>query len=194
MWFIILLWVLFGVSHSVLASNRVKQAVHQSGDVFHRYYRIAYNLFSTVFLLLILYFNVTLDAGNRLLPQLSMLSICGYLLMLTGIAVLIAAFTTFDWKEFLGISYLKETVQPASALVTKGLYAYVRHPLYFGIILLTAGYFLVQPTVLAGASAITIFIYLIIGSRLEEKKLTEHFGTAYTDYCKRVKMLIPFVF
>lgn len=194
MWYIILLWVLFGVSHSVLASNRVKQAVHRGGSVFHRYYRIAYNLFSALFLLLILYFTLTLDAGNRLLPEQIAVSIGGYSLMLAGVAVLVAAFAAFDWKEFLGISYLKETVQPASALVTTGLYGYVRHPLYFGIILLTAGYFLVQPTAVVGASAITIFIYLIVGSRLEEKKLTEHFGTSYIEYSKRVKMLIPFVF
>ena len=76
----------------------------------------------------------------------------------------------------------------------KGLNAYVRNPLYFGIIIFIFGYFIHQPTWMNFVSLIIIYAYLYIGTALEEKKLETVFGEEYRQYKKRVKMLIPFLF
>ena len=38
------------------------------------------------------------------------------------------------------------------------------------------------------------YLYILIGSKLEERKLRNHFGQAYADYAKKVKALIPYVY
>jgi protein-S-isoprenylcysteine O-methyltransferase Ste14 len=77
-------------------------------------------------------------------------------------------------------------------LNTSGLNAQVRHPLYFGTLLALWGTFLLYPTdaslLVAGVST----LYLLIGSKLEERKLEQQFGDAYRSYQRKVPMLIPF--
>jgi protein-S-isoprenylcysteine O-methyltransferase Ste14 len=63
----------------------------------------------------------------------------------------------------------------------------MRHPLYSGTFFLVAGVLLWHPTVaIALFFAITI-LYIEIGSRLEERKLTEEFGQAYSTYARNRK-------
>lgn len=77
-------------------------------------------------------------------------------------------------------------------LVTTGPYAYVRHPIYSGIILATLGsaigenLFWLIPLVLAG-------VYFIVSAKAEEKNMVQEFPDQYPAYQARTKMLIPFV-
>ena len=69
-------------------------------------------------------------------------------------------------------------------------YKYVRHPLYFGIILgLWATPFM---TITHLVFAILLTAYIIIGVMLEEKDLSKEFGEQYRAYKKKTPMLIPF--
>jgi protein-S-isoprenylcysteine O-methyltransferase Ste14 len=77
-------------------------------------------------------------------------------------------------------------------LVVSGLNRYVRHPLYFATLLLLLGYFLRQPDRSHAITAALGLAYLLIGTRLEERKLVATFGQAYRDYQQKVPMLIPF--
>ena len=86
----------------------------------------------------------------------------------------------------------KQSSPSPEILQTKGLNAYVRHPLYFAILIIVWGFFLFRPTDLVLTIAIVSTIYIYIGTQLEEKKLIEEFGEAYRDYQKKVKMLFPF--
>jgi len=71
-----------------------------------------------------------------------------------------------------------------------GLLGIVRHPMYLAVIILlwcntfTASEIVVN-TVLT--------LYIIIGTRLEERKLVLEFGDLYIRYQQEVPMLIPFV-
>jgi protein-S-isoprenylcysteine O-methyltransferase Ste14 len=80
----------------------------------------------------------------------------------------------------------------AESLVTQGVFAHCRNPLYLGNILVIAGV----------AIAANSFFFLIIGLPLflfaylciiiaEEKYLEDKFGADYIDYCKRVNRFIP---
>jgi protein-S-isoprenylcysteine O-methyltransferase Ste14 len=77
-------------------------------------------------------------------------------------------------------------------LITSGPYAFVRHPIYAGIILAMFGsaigetIFWLIPLVLVGA-------YFIYSARSEEKIMAREFRDAYPAYQKRTKMLVPFL-
>jgi protein-S-isoprenylcysteine O-methyltransferase Ste14 len=77
-------------------------------------------------------------------------------------------------------------------LVTSGPYAYVRHPIYSGILLALVG------TALATAPPVFVVFFLCLGgfyyaARAEERDMTEQFPDAYPAYKQRTKMLIPFL-
>jgi protein-S-isoprenylcysteine O-methyltransferase Ste14 len=74
-------------------------------------------------------------------------------------------------------------------LVVRGLYRWVRHPLY------TAGLVLIwlSPVMTANLLALNagLTIYIVAGAMLEERKLQAEFGEAYAAYKRRTPMLIP---
>lgn len=78
-------------------------------------------------------------------------------------------------------------------LVTGGPYAYVRHPIYTGILLAMLGsalgesVFWVLPLLLFGG-------YFIHSARAEERLMLEQFPEQYPGYRERTKMLLPFLF
>ena len=77
-------------------------------------------------------------------------------------------------------------------LVTCGPYAYVRHPIYTGIMLAMLGSALAtRPLWLALFPLYLVFF--IFSARVEEKMLLAQFPNAYPAYRRRTKMLIPFV-
>ncbi|HJU22776.1 MAG TPA: isoprenylcysteine carboxylmethyltransferase family protein [Casimicrobiaceae bacterium] len=75
-------------------------------------------------------------------------------------------------------------------LVTTGPYAYIRHPIYAGILLAMLGSTIassvvwVLPLILFG----TYFVY---SARREEELMTSQFPEAYPAYMKRSNMLLP---
>lgn len=92
-------------------------------------------------------------------------------------------------------TYLSRTikVQEGQKVIDTGLYAIVRHPMYFATVLL----FLSIPFVLGSLYSFFIFMFypVIIGFRIKgEEKLLEKELSGYSDYKKKVKYrLIPFV-
>jgi protein-S-isoprenylcysteine O-methyltransferase Ste14 len=78
------------------------------------------------------------------------------------------------------------------ALVTTGPYAFVRHPIYTGMLLAMLGSTIAEsalwtlPLALLGA-------YFIFSARREEELMIEQFPEQYPAYMKRTKMLLPSV-
>jgi len=81
-----------------------------------------------------------------------------------------------------------------TALVTTGMYRYVRHPLYGSLVFLTWGVFFKGPSIPAGALALAATVLLTATARREEDENLRYFGDAYTAYRKTTRMFIPFVF
>jgi protein-S-isoprenylcysteine O-methyltransferase Ste14 len=78
-------------------------------------------------------------------------------------------------------------------LVTTGPYRTIRHPIYTGIILGMVGtaiaasiYWLIAVVVVGG--------YFIYSAFVEERNLARLFPSAYPEYKKSTKMLVPYVF
>ncbi|HQG32287.1 MAG TPA: isoprenylcysteine carboxylmethyltransferase family protein, partial [Deltaproteobacteria bacterium] len=80
-----------------------------------------------------------------------------------------------------------------ATLVQTGPYRLVRHPMYSGGIILAYGWALAAGGWLTLAYATVLLVFLDIKSAREEQWLAERFPD-YSDYQRRVRKLIPFVY
>ena len=78
-------------------------------------------------------------------------------------------------------------------LVEVGLYRFVRHPIYSGVLLVALGWLLVYPSALVLMYVLALFVFFEMKTRKEEIWLLEKFP-AYAQYRHRVKKLIPWVY
>lgn len=77
------------------------------------------------------------------------------------------------------------------ALVTDGIYGYMRHPQYSGLLLITIGLLIQWPTIITAMMwPVLIFAYHRL-SRKEEAEMEKEFGEAYRRYKEKVAMFIP---
>jgi len=75
-------------------------------------------------------------------------------------------------------------------LVTSGLFAFSRNPIFFGMILSLVGLFLTTPNALTAMFLILGYVLIQIQIRLEEEFLTKEHEQAYLDYKQKVRRLI----
>lgn len=183
--------VVYAVVHSLLASLGVKAWVyHHLGPIAYRWYRLAYNLFAAISGLPILILFYLLP--DQILYQIPfpwiLLSGLG---QLTGVLVIIIGILQTDAWHFIGLGQITQPGKDTSAvMVTHGLYKWVRHPLYTGGLLFI--WFMPWMTQNLLTLFILLTIYLIVGAKLEEKRLIYEFGDEYRAYQARVPMLLPF--
>ncbi len=79
-------------------------------------------------------------------------------------------------------------------LVDTGPYAYVRHPIYAGLLIALAATAAAQATPGALVGAATVIFALWLKARAEERFLADELGAEiYGDYRRRVPMLVPFL-
>jgi protein-S-isoprenylcysteine O-methyltransferase Ste14 len=178
-------WVLYLVMHSILALASSKTYFYSLG-IKPQLYRLIYVIIATITLIAILIYSAMIESGYVFIPT-KLLKISGLLLAGWGIVISKAAFKSYDTKAFLGLGSLK----PEDEFRTDGLLKKVRHPLYSGSILLILGYLLFSPKLTSLISVSIMFIYLLIGIQLEERKLIKAFGDKYIEYKKKTPMLIP---
>ncbi len=77
-------------------------------------------------------------------------------------------------------------------LVTRGVYRWVRHPMYLSLFIYSAGQALVLPNWLAGPSyGIAMALLFAFRVRREEHMMLEEFGSDYEMYRATTKRLIP---
>ena len=86
-------------------------------------------------------------------------------------------------------------IQEEHELITRGIYKYLRHPMYLGGIVGVIGFCLVFHGFIMMFITITLY-FLTFRSRMlyEEKILQEQFGEKYTEYMKQTKRIIPFLY
>jgi len=83
--------------------------------------------------------------------------------------------------------------KPSGEFIQSGLYRFVRHPIYFGVILVCFGWASIEQTLYTLVLAIILLIFFDLKSRQEEIWLTEKFSE-YAEYKITTKKLIPFLY
>ncbi|MBU2612072.1 MAG: isoprenylcysteine carboxylmethyltransferase family protein [Chloroflexi bacterium] len=99
-----------------------------------------------------------------------------------------------------GVTLLRKAGKPegnfeaTTQLVTRGIYHYIRHPLYASLLYLAWGIFFKSPSLLDGCLAAVATAFLYATARADESECLIKFGEEYAGYMKTTKMFIPFLF
>ncbi|HBK89713.1 MAG: isoprenylcysteine carboxylmethyltransferase family protein [Cyclobacteriaceae bacterium] len=184
---------LFGLHHSLAARAGFKAWL--AGFLPRPIERSLYVLTSGLLLLVLVRFWQPLggtiwsiDQNSSAYWAMYMVSLLGWTIMLVS-TFLINHFDLFGLRQTF--AELKgKTYEPLEFRVV-AFYKYVRHPLYFGLMLGLWATPVMTVTHLVMAFACTD--YILIGSTLEEKDLKNTFGNKYLDYQRRVPKFFPFL-
>lgn len=84
--------------------------------------------------------------------------------------------------------------EKTTALVTTGIYRYIRHPMYSSLLFLGWGIFFKQPGWPGGVLAFLTTASLVAAARVEEAENVRYFGAEYEDYRRRTRMFLPYLF
>jgi len=181
-------WMAFYFLHSFLLTLSVRSFLSSRFGLSQQGYRLFFNLFSLVSLLLVFIIQLRHEAAQIFsLPLALKMIAAGFLLF--SIFMLKQSFKNYRMAVFIGLE--KETQMPFSA---SGLNAYMRHPLYSFSLLAFLSVVFILPSTNSFQMFLASVLYVQIGYRLEERKLIEIFGVEYQNYQKRVAALIPRLF
>ncbi len=112
-----------------------------------------------------------------------------------GAAVTTAGLAFAVWaRAYLGSNWSRSvTIKQDHQLIVSGPYAFVRHPIYTGILTGFLG------TAIALAQVRGVIVLVMIGLvlwaklRMEERWMRSQFGATYETYSNRVAALVPFI-
>ncbi len=193
---IIFLFLIFGYTHSLFASNKFKRLLIPKLGNKIAFYRLVYNLFSL--LTLYLFYEISPKPDIIIYDLLSPYDIIILIPQFLSLAGLLWSFKYFSSKEFLGIKqverylnndYHVDELDEKLTLKISGPYKFSRHPVYLFSIL----FLLFRPVM--DLFYVTVFIctlaYFYVGSIYEERKLVENFGEIYKEYQNQVPRIFP---
>lgn len=112
------------------------------------------------------------------------LFIPGLVLLLTQLVMLVLAHLVLG-NSWSGSIFTYE----GQKLVTSGIYAHVRHPIYAGVFFWAIG------AILVGHNALYLWLLLaatgvLLRVRAEERNLAAHFGDSWLEHRKRTRMFL----
>jgi len=173
-------FLLFALLHSLLATARVKQRLRHVP-----WYRLAYNLFS---LFLLGWMMMAWQSTRVLYLVPGILNLLMQALQLLSLLAMLLCLRQTGLSSFLG---LQREESNEGELCTGGCYALVRHPLY----LLSLLFFLLNPVMTTRWLTLTILgsAYMLLGAKLEERRLLLKHGEHYTRYQRSVPFLLPHI-
>ncbi|MFZ3058331.1 MAG: isoprenylcysteine carboxylmethyltransferase family protein [Candidatus Methanoperedens sp.] len=182
----ILYFLIFVIIHSVLAADYIKNKAQRLLGERFRFYRIIYMLisipaFAPAFLIWLEYSGST--------PPVYSIPHWAYPLIILARVLALGIFAYASYQtDIFGFTGIKQRHENP-ILITNGAYGIVRHPLYAsGMLLLITKMEMTQLDLIA---ELLVFIYLIIGAYIEERRLVSIFGDEYTRYRQEVSMFIP---
>ncbi|MCB1044033.1 MAG: isoprenylcysteine carboxylmethyltransferase family protein [Acidobacteria bacterium] len=102
----------------------------------------------------------------------------------TAVSILGLILVAIGWRS----------IHQSDGLVTDGIYRFVRHPQYTGLMLFTLGWLVHWPSWFTlGLWPVLIIAYVWL-ARFEEKMAIEEFGDAYLTYAAKTKRFVPGLF
>lgn len=125
------------------------------------------------------------------LGQNALLRLVGVLLALAGIVVLGLAVYAYQ-RANAALPHVEPTPDAHAELVTSGVYARVRHPIYTAVLLGGTGVALAHGHIAVIVLALLLIPFFTFKSRYEEKLLCGAYPE-YTDYMTRTGRFMPFL-
>ena len=115
--------------------------------------------------------------------------------ILTGAALAVAGVSIALWaRVILGSNWSgRVTIKQDHELIQRGPYAFVRHPIYTGLLLGMFGTSLVFGLIRCFVGLLIVFLGLWLKSQTEEQFMIQQFGEHYRQYRQHTRALIPFV-
>ena len=135
------------------------------------------------------YVPLSLAGGREGLPSTwGVVRFAALLPLISGCAV-------YFWCLWDFAVFGRGTPAPVDAprrLVVRGLYRYVRNPMYVGVLLVIAGWALLfQSLRLLGYGLIVAIFFHLFVMLVEEPSLRGKFGNSYEQYCREVGRWVP---
>ena len=202
-------WASFGLVHSLLAADWVKA---RATDEFKPFYRISYNILAGTHLGAILLLEWGGFPAKTLFGWPDWMAWTLHAFQGLGWLLVLVAISGYDLGRFAGITETAEEIRARDAaskpgppaaraddppgpprpeiepLRVSGLNAYVRHPLYTGLLVVLWSRVFDEFQL---ASALWGTAYIVIGARFEERKLQRLYGEAYDHYRQAVPVFFP---
>jgi protein-S-isoprenylcysteine O-methyltransferase Ste14 len=113
-------------------------------------------------------------------------TIIGVILIISGIVIV------YRGIKDLRLKYSQTGYEKGDSLVTTGIYARTRNPIYFGATIMVFGWFLVLPFTFILISAFLFTILFLITAKSEEKQLSQKYGRKYRTYKRKVPFFVPY--
>lgn len=179
-------WAAYFAVHSLLADDRAKRWAAAHFAPARTRYRLIYNVFA-LGLAIPLIGWIAARPGPLVWAWEGAWAWVANGLAVAALLGFVLSLRDYDMGAFAGFRASAPDDEP-QPFALGFFHRYVRHPWYcFGLILVwTRDWSLSWMT-----SAIMITAYLVIGSRLEERRLLRRFGAPYARYRERVPGLIP---
>jgi protein-S-isoprenylcysteine O-methyltransferase Ste14 len=175
----------FAFHHSLFARERVKEWLAR---------RVPAPLLRSVYvwiasLLLMLVCVAWHPIGGELYAATGLLAVALAIVQLGGLGITARSVARIDPLELAGIRPARTT----GGLQVTGPYRWVRHPLYFGWLLMVFGAAHMTRDRLVFAAITTL--YLMVAIPWEERSLRRSFGDDYARYMRDVRWrMIPFIY
>ncbi|OLS25749.1 MAG: hypothetical protein HeimC3_13280 [Candidatus Heimdallarchaeota archaeon LC_3] len=168
-----MLVLLFGVSHSFLATSYVKNIVPLS----QKNFRLLYVIIGAISLLIVEYFiGILANDPNRLEyesiinPSAEILTIVSYLSII-GVFIIAGSLLQSHPLKFIGLTsenYEKD-------LETSYFYKFSRHPMYFGALVMFVPILFITNNLVLFTKYFGYSLYFILGAILEENRMSRIF-------------------
>ena len=189
----LLLFSIFALHHSLFARAGLKRRV--SAAVSPALERAVYTLISSVLFALTCWLWRDVPGVVYALP--GSWRWLGYAAVIVGLIVTALGARALDVLDLAGLRQVLNSrgngFRQPTPLRTDGLYGFVRHPVYFGWVLVVFGAPVMTMTRLTFAVISTA--YLALAVPFEERSLIETFGPDYASYRKRVRWrMIPGIY
>lgn len=118
------------------------------------------------------------------------LAIFGLLVIFAGVYIRFIAMQALGRHFSYAVS-----IREQHELIEQGLYRYIRHPSYLGVLLISLGIGLAFANWISLVSLFMCpFIAFSVRMNVEEKALLKYFGARYVEYRKRTWRLIPWLY
>ncbi len=122
----------------------------------------------------------------RLLPDIPSMPGLGLVLTAIGVAISIWARVSLG-TNWSGTVTLKDNHE----LISKGLYRWIRHPIYTGILLAMIGTALIRGHLRGWLGFLIVLAAFYFKARREEGFLRQEFGEGFEEHARRTGMFFP---